>query len=270
MIVTRSIRFERAHTHEGYIAMAYRSRNSAKPFLQTPGRFGATVAALVCVYAMTLVLAQQPPPPLPQDAVANAQRPSPSEEARPEQRKSDHDQSGVFDPQRAVPASPVFEKQPKEGKISGFDFVRDPLNADKPFEAFDDIMKRETAAKPGVMQAQQALLGQRYNLEPKLDPAVKMSRGKPLPVGPTARLQSGLTWEKLAQMTSGDIRSRNVFPYPALPHPLQVNGGQVFPRMQVRMFPRLERFDVEFDLPEAFLPEFPPAIFLNNRPELGD
>ncbi len=40
--------------------------------------------------------------------------------------------------------------------------------------------------------------------------------------------------------------------------------------MQTRMFPRLERFDVEFDLPDAFLPEFPPAIFLQNRPELGD
>ena len=40
--------------------------------------------------------------------------------------------------------------------------------------------------------------------------------------------------------------------------------------MQIDMFPRLERFDVEFDLPEAFLPEFPPAIFLQNRPELGD
>src|SRR4051794_25767756 len=40
--------------------------------------------------------------------------------------------------------------------------------------------------------------------------------------------------------------------------------------MQIEMFPRLERFDVEFDLPEAFVPEFPPAIFLSNRPELGD
>src|SRR6185295_16517791 len=40
--------------------------------------------------------------------------------------------------------------------------------------------------------------------------------------------------------------------------------------MQTEMFPRLERFDVEFDLPDAFLPEFPPAIFLQNRPELGD
>ena len=40
--------------------------------------------------------------------------------------------------------------------------------------------------------------------------------------------------------------------------------------MQLLMFPRLERFDVDFDLPAAFLPEFPPAIFLQNRPELGD
>src|SRR5215216_8068445 len=45
---------------------------------------------------------------------------------------------------------------------------------------------------------------------------------------------------------------------------------QVFPQMQLLMFPRLERFDVDFDLPEAFLPEFPPALFLQNRPELGD
>jgi hypothetical protein len=29
-------------------------------------------------------------------------------------------------------------------------------------------------------------------------------------------------------------------------------------------------YDVDFDLPEAFLPEFPPAIFLRGRPELGD
>src|SRR4051794_350781 len=59
-------------------------------------------------------------------------------------------------------------------------------------------------------------------------------------------------------------------PSPPLPHPKHTPGGQVFPQMQIKMFPRLERFDVDFDLPEAFLPEFPPAIFLSNRPELGD
>jgi hypothetical protein len=40
--------------------------------------------------------------------------------------------------------------------------------------------------------------------------------------------------------------------------------------MQIDMFPRQEHLDVDFFLPEAFLPEFPPAMFLSNRPELGD
>src|SRR6185295_12211032 len=94
--------------------------------------------------------------------------------------------------------------------------------------------------------------------------------GKPLCVGPTARLAGGVTFEALGDMSAKEIKKRGIFPYPSLPHPLHVNGGQVFPRMQIDQFPRLERFDVDFDLPEAFLPEFPPAIFLNNRPELGD
>jgi hypothetical protein len=40
--------------------------------------------------------------------------------------------------------------------------------------------------------------------------------------------------------------------------------------VQIEVFPRLQRFDVDFDIPETFLPEFPPAIFLQSRPELGD
>jgi cytochrome c peroxidase len=44
----------------------------------------------------------------------------------------------------------------------------------------------------------------------------------------------------------------------------------VFPQMEIKQQPRLERFDLDFDLPEAFLPEFPPAIFLTTRPDLGD
>jgi hypothetical protein len=120
------------------------------------------------------------------------------------------------------------------------------------------------------MAAQRTLLENRYNLTPKLDPAMKMSRGKPLAVGPTARLRNGMTWEQLANMTPEEIKSQGAFPYPSLPHPLQTTGGQVFPKMQIDMFPRLERVDVDFDIPDAFLPEFPPAMFLSNRPELGD
>jgi cytochrome c peroxidase len=131
-------------------------------------------------------------------------------------------------------------------------------------------MKQDIAAKPKIMEMQRKLLEKRYKLEPKLDREAKMSRGKPLAVGPTARLAEGMTWDRLAEMTPADIRKQGAFPYPSLPHPKHATGGQVFPKMQIDMFPRLERFDVDFDIPDAFLPEFPPAIFLQNRPELGD
>ncbi|WP_437587703.1 cytochrome B6 [Sorangium sp. So ce1000] len=207
------------------------------------------------------------PPP---DAIARAMEARHVAVQRPEQRKTAHDLSDIFNARNADPSSPVFLGQPKQGRVSGFDFYRDPLNSDKPYEDPTAIMKREIANKSNVMRAQQKLLEQRYDLTPHLDRVATMSRGKPLCVGPTARLQSGLTWEKLAAMPPLEIKRQGVFPYPSLPHPLQANGGQVFPKMQIEMFPRLERFDVDFDLPEAFLPEFPPAIFLSNRPELGD
>jgi cytochrome c peroxidase len=133
-----------------------------------------------------------------------------------------------------------------------------------------EIMANESAARPNVNAAQRKFLETRYDLTTKTDPNAKMSRGKPLPVGPTARLARGATWESLGDMSPAEIRRQGSFPYPSLPHPLHVNGGQVFPQMQIEMFPRLARFDVDFDIPEAFLPEFPPAIFLQNRPELGD
>jgi cytochrome c peroxidase len=226
-------------------------------------------SVLLCAVSFTVVRAQntnQAPP----DAVVAGQQPSPAPAERPEQNKTAHDRSDVFNVQNAKPSSPVFKGQPKQGKNSGFDFYRDPLNSDKPFEDPDEITRKLSADKPRVMDAQRQLLERRYNLQPNLDPEAKMSRGKPVVVGPTARLAQGVTWERLAALTSDEIKQQNAFPYPALPHPLQTNGGQVFPKMQILMFPRLERFDVDFDLPEVFLPEFPPAIFLSNRPELGD
>jgi cytochrome c peroxidase len=206
----------------------------------------------------------------PQDAVQQAQTPQPPKSDRPELSLTDHDRSPRFDAQNAVPVSPILMEQPKGGKVSGFDFYRDPLNSDHPLQSPQEIMEKESANKPNIMQAQADLLASRYDLEPRLDPEAKMSRGKPLCVGPTARLAAGMNWEDLAAMSPDQIREQGVFPYPSLPHPLHANGGQVFPKMQIEMFPRLERFDVDFDIPEAFLPEFPPAIFLQNRPELGD
>ena len=44
----------------------------------------------------------------------------------------------------------------------------------------------------------------------------------------------------------------------------------VFPEVQTKVVEGLERVDVGFDLPEAYLPEFPPPLFLTTRPDLGD
>ncbi|MHB8171878.1 MAG: cytochrome B6 [Thermincolia bacterium] len=132
-----------------------------------------------------------------------------------------------------------------------------------------DIIKQEKANKPVVMQKQRELLEQRYNLAGKTTKEVTMSRGKPIPVGPTARL-AGVTWDELNTLSSEEIKRRGVFPYLPLPHVLPETGGMVFPQVQTAQQPELIRFDVEHDLPDAFLPEFPPALFLTNRLDLGD
>jgi cytochrome c peroxidase len=137
---------------------------------------------------------------------------------------------------------------------------------------FADVLAKDKAAKAGIMARQKALLEERYDLAKKVDTKVTMTRGKPIPVGPATRLPSGLTWAKLAAMTPEQIRAKGLFPkgFLPLPHPNHPGGGMVFPQMEIKQFPRLERVDIDFDLPEHFLPEFPPAIFLTTRPDLGD
>ncbi|MGE0645977.1 MAG: cytochrome B6 [Nitrospira sp.] len=212
----------------------------------------------------------QGPSQPPHDAVTASQESRNVPIVRPEQRLTEHDRSGIFGGRKASASSPAFQSQLRGGETEGFDFYRDPLGAEKPLQEPEEILKQDMVNKPAVMEAQQKLLERRYHLKPKMDPEAKMSRGKPLPVGPTARLPEGMTWARLAEMGPKKIQQQGLFPYPALPHPLHAPGGQVFPKMQIEMFPRLERVDVDFDLPEEFLPEFPPAIYLNNRPELGD
>ncbi|OJW07096.1 MAG: cytochrome B6 [Planctomycetales bacterium 71-10] len=207
--------------------------------------------------------------PLP-DPAAEAVSPREVPIERPEQKLTDHDRSPLFEPGKPSPVSPALKSQPNQGRVLGFDFARDPYGSPKPFTSAAEVQTKEAAAKPEVTAAQRKYLEGRFNLAPKLDPVATMSRGKPLPVGPTAKLPEGMDFDALAKLSPEEIQERGVFPYGSLPHPLHANGGQVFPQVQTAMFPRLERFDVEFDLPNEFLPEFPPAIFLTNRPELGD
>jgi cytochrome c peroxidase len=60
-----------------------------------------------------------------------------------------------------------------------------------------------------------------------------------------------------------------------LPHPNHAEGGMLFPKMHIDLVKKqdnrdLARFDLDFDLPEHFLPAFPPPLYLTTRPDLGD
>jgi len=237
----------------------------------------AALTAACGLVGLSVCLAQNPPPagrtaaPRTGDIVQEVQSPPRDTGSdRVETRKTEHDKSGAFAGDAAPPSSTAFEQQPDKGRMEGFDFSRDPLGGKKPKQTFEETMNKDVADRPAVTAAQRKLLESRYDLTPTLDPQAKMSRGKPLAVGPTARLPQGMTFDRLAGMSPDQVKQAKAFPYPPLPHPKQMVGGQVFPQVQTAAFPRLERFDVEFDLPEAFLPEFPPAIFLTSRPELGD
>lgn len=170
-------------------------------------------------------------------------------------------------PSRTQP--PDVPKPAPEDSKSSYDQIA-PVLLGK--ETFQSVLTRDKADKPAVTARQKNLLEERYDLTPRPDPKVKMTRGKPIPVGPTARLPDGLTWAKLAVISPDEVREKGLFPkgFLPLPHPKHEVGGMVFPQMQIKQFARLERFDIEFDLPEHYLPEFPPALFLTTRKDLGD
>src|SRR5450759_2549771 len=82
-------------------------------------------------------------------------------------------------------------------------------------ETFDQIKAARMAVKTARARAHANLLASRYVLDARTDPVVKMSGGKPIPVGPTAKL-AGVTWEQLGQMMPEQIRDQGLFPYKPL------------------------------------------------------
>jgi cytochrome c peroxidase len=161
--------------------------------------------------------------------------------------------------------------------------LSDPLPPDTtyrplPTRPFSEVKADDEAQKAAVMQRQNALLDQRYDLSNRPIPGVMMSGGKkPVQGGVRVKLPAGVTWDMLANMRPEEIRQRNLLPegFKPLPHVKHATGGQVFPNDQIKEIDRLEqrdlrRFDVDFDLPDHVTPEFPPPIFLTTHTELGD
>ena len=144
-------------------------------------------------------------------------------------------------------------------------------------EPFDSTRRRMEQAKPALMKSHQEFLAERYDLADRPADGVTMTRGKPVQQGARARLKSGLTWDALAALPPDQVRALDIFPpgYRPLPHPNHPEGGMLFPHFVLAELQRQEqrdlaRFDLDFDLPDHFLPEFPAPIFLTTRSDLGD
>lgn len=144
-------------------------------------------------------------------------------------------------------------------------------------EDFASIMARMKAAKPAVEKKHMDLLNLRYDLSNRPAKGVTMSRGKAVQEGVRIKLSKGMTWEKLAVMSPEEIREKDLFPaglFP-LPFPNHPEGGMLFPKFLIDEIKKQEgrdltRFDLDFDLPDHVLPEFPAPIYLTTRPDLGD
>jgi cytochrome c peroxidase len=179
----------------------------------------------------------------------------------------------VADAGAGAPGNPVAE--PPMGVDPNNQVNPGPLPGDQHFN-FPALRARGEMLRTSMDARQQSLLEQRYDLADR-PASIAMSRGKPLQQGVRVKLPAGVTWEDLAAMTPGQIRAADLFPagFLPLPHPNQDEGGMVLPRSSIDEIKRqtardLQRFDLDFDIPEIFLAEQPPAIFLTTRPDLGD
>jgi cytochrome c peroxidase len=144
-------------------------------------------------------------------------------------------------------------------------------------EDFAKTLSRKQADKPKIAAQHKKLLEERYDLADRPAQGVTMSGGKPVQEGVRVRLPRGVTWEQLADMTPDEIKSKDLWPkgFFPMPHPDHAEGGMVFPKFHIDEIKKQEgrdltRFDLDFDLPDHLLPEFPAPIYLTTRPDLGD
>jgi cytochrome c peroxidase len=144
-------------------------------------------------------------------------------------------------------------------------------------EDFASLVKRLQGDKEKFAKRHQTLLAERYDLSDRPAKGVTMSKGKPVQDGVRVKLPASGTWEKLAALSAEEVKAQGLWPsgFFPLPHPHHEAGGMVFPQPLIDETKRqnerdLTRFDLDYDLPQHLLPEFPAPIYLTTRPDLGD
>jgi cytochrome c peroxidase len=143
-----------------------------------------------------------------------------------------------------------------------------PPTLDMPWEEWVTMCR---TLKPKLTAECRAYMDSRFDFHGRPLPGARMSGGKPIMLGPVARLPEGFnSWEELSRLSPEEIKKRDLFPYKPLAHPLATTAHMVFPQMWLRVHPEHERMDCDLDLPDTYLPEFPPPMFLTTHKELGD
>ena len=100
---------------------------------------------------------------------------------------------------------------------------------------FSEWLEYHRVNKPKLMADVTAYMSTRYDFSGGTIEGAFMSGGrKRIPAGPIARLPADCyTFEKLALLSSDEIKKRDLFPYKPLAHPLQSTAHMLFPRMWV-------------------------------------
>jgi cytochrome c peroxidase len=85
---------------------------------------------------------------------------------------------------------------------------------------FEQTKVNDEAQKPQVMQRQEQLLNQRYDLSDQPVAGVMMSGGRrAVQGGVRVKLSQGVTWSRLAEVSPQEIRERGLLPLGFLPLP---------------------------------------------------
>ncbi len=126
--------------------------------------------------------------------------------------------------------------------------------------------------KPELMADVKEYMNSRYDFSNNPIEGVYMSGNrKQVMKGPISRLPEGVnSFEDLAQRSAEDIKAKDLFPYKPLAHPLHSTAHMVFPEEYLEYHPEHRRIDVDHDIPDNYLPEFPPPMFLTTHKEYGD
>ncbi len=166
----------------------------------------------------------------------------------------------------------------KKGERSPFDLYKYAgksnssfLSPDLPM-SWNEWVRFHEDQKPKLMADIKNYMSSRHNFSNEAIPGAFMSGGrKAIMMGPISKLPSGVnSYEELANLSPEEIKKRGLFPYTPLAHPLHSTAHMVFPDQWLYAHPEHRRIDVDHDIPDQYLPEFPPPMFLTTHKEYGD